>query len=206
MKTKEVLCAQAALILWKGRKAIHQPGLSMLQSKCILEQDDVNRMQVGLSGFLSKRKRGYEEKLEKEMAEVAAAKEELERMQKLVAAADEKLPILELRARACTKEWEEMDASLLRGEEKEIYQWCQEAKKCVEVIKGVDLCIAKLKEMQANSMTVQLDSEPFLQLQKQIDLVWINAGAFVKELGEERQYDLSFRGRRSRVGETCEDV
>lgn len=41
-------------------------------------------------------------------------------------------------------------------------------------------------------MTVQLDSEPFLQLQKQIDLVWINAGAFVKELGEERQYDLSF--------------
>lgn len=192
VNAREILRAQAEWALWNGRKIVYQPRLEELQSKYILEQDDVNRMQVGLSGFLSKRKRGYEEKLEKEMTEAAAAKEELERMKKLLAAADEKLPVLELQVKAFAEKWAEMDDSLLHGEEKEIYRWYVETEKCVQVVKEINLCIAKLKEMQVNSITVQMDSEPFLQLQKQIDLVWINAGAFAKGLEEKRQHDLSF--------------
>ena len=66
---KEALQVRAELALWRGRKAVHQPRLESLQSKYILEQDDVNRLQRGI---FSKLKRDYEEKLEKEKAEVAS--------------------------------------------------------------------------------------------------------------------------------------
>lgn len=190
--TREILRAQAEWVLWNGRKVVYRSRVEELQSKYILEQDDVNRMQIGLSGFLSKRKRGYEEKLEKEMAEAAAVKEELERLQKLVAAADEKLPILELQLKAFAEEWEKLDGSLLHGEEKEIYQWCKETEKCVKVVKEINFCIAKLKEMQDDFGALQEESTPLLQLQKRIDLVWLNARTFVEELEGERKYDLSF--------------
>lgn len=60
---KEALHVRAELVLWCGRKAVHQPRLESLRSKYILEQDNVNRLQRGI---FSKLKEDYEEKLEKE--------------------------------------------------------------------------------------------------------------------------------------------
>ena len=99
---KEALQVRAELALWRGRKAVHQPRLESLRSKYILEQDDVNRLQRGI---FSKLKRDYEEKLEKEKAEVAVAKAELDHMTELMRIADDKLPVLELQAKAYQDFW-----------------------------------------------------------------------------------------------------
>lgn len=194
---KEALRIRAELALWGGRKAIHQPRLKALKSKYILEQDDVNRMEVGLSGFLAKRKRDYDEKLEKEKAEVTAAKAELDRMTELIRIADEKLADLEGQAKAYQEFWETADLSAFSGDEKVLLDWCQQAEICLRLAKETNLCIVRLKEEQESFTGVEGNSSVLLALQKRIDLIWINGEALIKTLGNEkgmleRKHDLSF--------------
>lgn len=179
---KEALQVRAELALWRGRKAVHQPRLESLQSKYILEQDDVNRLQRGI---FSKLKRDYEEKLEKEKAEVAVAKAELDRMTELMRNADEKLPVLELQAKAYQDFWETADLSILGGDEKTVLGWCQQAETCLRLAKETNLCIVRLKEEQERLFSGQgVHEQSMLLLQSQIDRLWTAAEVFLKEAEE----------------------
>ena len=179
---KEALQVRAELALWRGRKAVHQPRLESLRSKYILEQDDVNRLQRGI---FSKLKRDYEEKLEKEKAEVAVAKAELDHMTELMRIADDKLPVLELQAKAYQDFWETADLSTLDGDEKTVLGWCQQAETCLRLVKETNLCIVRLKEEQERSFSGQgVHEQSMLLLQSQIDRLWPAAEVFLKEAEE----------------------
>lgn len=179
---REALQVRAELALWRGRKAVYQPRLESLRSKYILEQDDVNRLQRGL---FSKLKRDYEEKLEKEKAEVAVAKAELDRMKEWMRIADEKLPVLELQAKAYLDFWETADLSILGGDEKTVLGWCQQAETCLRLAKETNLCIVRLKEEQERSFSGQgVHEQSMLLLQSQIDRLWTAAEVFLKEAEE----------------------
>lgn len=180
MNMKEALRNRAELALWSGRKAVHQSRLKSLQSKYILEQDDVNRMERGI---FSKWKRGYEEKLEKERAEVETAKAEWEKISALIKIADEKLPVLELKARDYEEFWKTADTSTLMGEDKSLFQWCQQAEMCMRLAKEANLCIMKLKEAQQYAFAGPVAyEEVMIRLQGQIDRLWMSAEGFLKDV------------------------
>lgn len=180
MNMKEALRNRAELALWSGRKAVHQPRLNSLQSKYILEQDDVNRME---RGFFSKWKRGYDEKLEKERADVEEAKAEWEKISALMKIADEKLPVLELKARSYEEFWETADTSFLTGEDKSLLQWCQQAEMCMRLARETNLCIMKLKEAQQYAFAGAVAyEEVMIGLQGQIDRLWMSAEGFLKDV------------------------
>lgn len=189
---KEALKIRAELALWSGRKAVHQPRLKSLQSKYILEQDDVNRLE---RGFFSKLKRGYEEKVEKEKAEVEAAKVEWEKITALMQTADEKLPVLELQAKAYEGFWEAADTTALIGEDKALFHWCQQAELCMRLARETNFCIMKLKEAQEYAFAgpVAYD-EVMLRLQGQIDRLWMSAEGFMRDVAETERVD---RGKHS---------
>lgn len=189
---KEALQVRAELALWSGRKAIYQPGLKALKSKYILEQDDVNRLQRGI---FSKLKRDYEEKLEKEKTEVAAAKAELDRMTELMRMADEKLSDLEERAKVYQAFWETADISGWGGGEKALLDWCKQVETCLRLVKETNLCIARLKEEQEHSFAGQdIHEQSMLLLQGQIDRLWTETEAFFAEV--EKTVEVS-RGKHS---------
>lgn len=184
---KEALRNRAELALWSGRKAVHQPRLKSLQSRYILEQDDVNRLE---RGFFSKLKRGYEGKVEKEKAEVEAAKVEWEKITALMQIADEKLPVLELQAKLYKDFWETADTTVLTGEDKALFHWCQQAEMCMGLAREANLCIMKLKEAQQYAFAgpVAYD-EVMLRLQGQIDRLWMNAEGFLKDVCDTERVD-----------------
>lgn len=179
---KEALQVRAELVLWCGRKAVHQPRLESLRSKYILEQDNVNRLQRGI---FSKLKEDYEEKLEKEKKEAASAKAELDRMTELMKIADQKLPLLELQAKTYQDFWETAETSILSGDEKTLLDWCQQAETCLRLEKETNLCIVDLKEKQEHSFVGPgAYEQSMLLLQSQIDRLWAAAEVFLKEVEE----------------------
>lgn len=179
---KEALHVRAELVLWCGRKAVHQPRLESLRSKYILEQDNVNRLQRGI---FSKLKEDYEEKLEKEKKEAASAKAELDRMTELMKIADQKLPLLELQAKTYQDFWETAETSILSGDEKTLLDWCQQAETCLRLEKETNLCIVDLKEKQEHSFVGPgAYEQSMLLLQSQIDRLWAAAEVFLKEVEE----------------------
>ncbi len=179
---KEALRVRAELVLWCGRKAVHQPRLESLRSKYILEQDNVNRLQRGI---FSKLKEDYEEKLEKEKKEAASAKAELDRMTELMKIADQKLPVLELQAKTYQDFWETAETSILSGDEKTLLDWCQQAETCLRLEKETNLCIVDLKEKQEDSFVGPgAYEQSMLLLQSQIDRLWAAAEVFLKEVEE----------------------
>ena len=88
---RRILKNGAELVLWEGRKMVYASMEKELQSRSILEQDDVARMESGITAFFSRKKRGYEEKLEKEKLEAAEAKAEFERVSTRLTEADKKI-------------------------------------------------------------------------------------------------------------------
>ncbi|WP_458408064.1 hypothetical protein [Anaerotignum sp.] len=187
MNMKEALRVRAEYALWSGRKAVHQPRLKSLQSKYILEQDDVNRLERGL---FSKWKRGYDEKIEKEKAEVETAKAEWERISALMKTADEKLPVLEMQVKAYAEFWETADTSFLTGEDKALYRWCQQAETCMRLARETNHCILQLKEAQQYAFAGPVAyEEVMLRLQGQIDRLWMNAERFLKDVAETERVD-----------------
>lgn len=177
---KEALRVRAEYALLSGRKAVYQPELKRLKSKYILEQDDVNRMEMGLSGFFAKRKRDYEERLEKEKAEVAAAKAEWERIDALMREADEKLPTLEEQRKEQQGFWETIDVSTLYGEEKMMLDWCRRAEQIGRIAREANECITLTYDAMGNTMTT-LEESPLPKLQKKAGMVHENVNRFFRE-------------------------
>ena len=183
---KEALRVRAEYALLSGRKAILQPRLKKIKSKYILEQDDVNRMKVGLSGFLAKRKRDYEEKLEKEKAEVAAAKAEWERADAQMREADEKLPLLQEPMKKYQEFWETADVSTLYGEEKMLLDWCQRMEQIGRITMETNDCVALTYDAMSNTVAMAEES-PLPKLQKKAKLLHENANRFFQEQQMEDQ-------------------
>lgn len=177
---KEALRVRAEYALLSGRKAVYQPELKGLKSKYILEQDDVNRLEMGLSGFLAKRKRDYEERLEKEKAEVAAAKAEWEEKDALIREADEKLPQLREQMKGQQGLWEAVDVSALHSEGKLLLDWCWRAEQIGRIAKETNDCIALTYDAMGNTMTT-LEESPLPKLQKKAGWVHENANRFFQE-------------------------
>lgn len=177
---KEALRVRAEYALWSGRKAVYQPRQKELKSKYILEQDDVNRMEMGLSGFLARRKRDYEEKLEKEKAEAAAAKAEWERIDALMREADEKLPTLEEQRKAYQAFWETADVSTLYGEEKLLLDWCRRMERIGRIAMETNGCIVLAYDSMSNVVAMEEES-PLPKLKKKAGMVHENVNRFFQE-------------------------
>ncbi len=201
MEVKEALRVRAGYVLWSGRKAVHQQRLKALQSRYILEQDDVNLLE---RSFFAKWKWDYEEKLEKEQMEAETAKAEWQKIEALMKTADEKLPELDRQMEECTAFWQAADISIYTGEEKVLLRWCQQAETCMDLAKEANLCILKLKEAQKYAFIgPEVYEDTLLQLQGQIDYLWAKVEVFIKEVSEmecveQGKHNLEFlRGRTS---------
>lgn len=179
---KEALRVRAELALWSGRKAVHQPRLKSLQSRYILEQDDVNRMQRGL---FSKLKRNYNEKLEQEMAEVEAAKAEWEKMTALMKTADEKLLGLELQAKAFVDFWETAESIGLRSDEKALLDWCERMEQGKIVVMETNACISLAQEAMRGGGLVEESPLPILQ--RKAEVLHRKANQFFEDLQMEER-------------------
>lgn len=178
----EALRIRVEYALWSGRKAVHQPRLLSLQSRYILEQDDVNRLERGL---FSKFKRGYEEKIEKEKTEAAEAKTEWERISALVKTAEEKLSVLEPKRKTYDAFWETASFSEWSGNEKEVLAWCKNAEEAKAVIEETNVCIELAKKAIGN--TAMLEESPLPILQSRAEALHEKANALFANLHREER-------------------
>ena len=161
---RRILKNGAELVLWEGRKMVYASMEKELQSRSILEQDDVARMESGITAFFSRKRRGYEEKLEKEKLEAAEAKAEFERVSTILKEADKK--IIELKAEVSKEAefWGGLDRRTLQGDERKMFLWGEKMEECTNIVQHIDSCFALLKHEQQHAYSGELAYDNSLRL------------------------------------------
>lgn len=183
---KEALQVRAELALWVTRKEVYRLRVDELKKKLNAEQDDVERMER--DGIFSRIKSlgGFDEKLEKEKAEVEEARTELERVETLLLDADKKISFLEKKVKKFKFDGVDIDKAALSETEKELLDWCGMMELAEKVIALNNRCIEEGTAALLCTYSGPGNREKNLEFQEDVNMLMQKTEEFLSKVGRVR--------------------